>query len=146
MKKRKILSLVLSVCLLIGLLPAQAAAAPGGTASYAVYVHGGTMTRDGTAVRSGTSLPAGTVLTVTLDEGSFPGRQFAYWAGGDGTQVPQKSFRLLVDRLTAFYPVFSDLRTLHRRRTLCPRGQRHRAEGVPFFPWRPYALYLYPAG
>ena len=109
MKKRKILSLVLSFCLLIGLLPTQASAAPGGTASYAVYVHGGTMTRDGTAVRSGTSLPAGTVLTVTLDEGSFPGRQFAYWAGGDGTQVPQKSFRLLVDRLTAFYPVFSDL-------------------------------------
>ena len=109
MKKRKILSLVLSVCLLIGLLPVQAAAAPGDAASYAVYVHGGTMTRDGTEVRSGASLPAGTVLTVTLDEGSFPGRQFAYWAGGDGTQVPQKSFRLLVDRLTAFYPVFSDL-------------------------------------
>ena len=33
MKKRKILSLVLSFCLLIGLLPAQASAAPGGTAS-----------------------------------------------------------------------------------------------------------------
>ena len=109
MKKRKILSLVLSVCLLIGLLPAQAAAAPGEAASYAVYVHGGTMTRDGTAVRSGASLPAGTVLTVTLEEDSFPDRQFAYWAGSDGTQVPQRSFRLLVDRLTAFYPVFTDL-------------------------------------
>ena len=109
MKKRKILSLVLSVCLLIGLLPVQAAAVPGDAASYAVYVHGGTMTRDGTEVRSGASLPAGTVLTVTLDEGSFPGRQFAYWLGSDGTHVPQKSFRLLVDRLTAFYPVFSDL-------------------------------------
>ena len=109
MKKRKILSLVLSVCLLIGLLPAQAAAAPGEAAFYAVYVHGGTMTRDGTAVRSGASLPAGTVLTVTLEEDSFPDRQFAYWAGSDGTQVPQRSFRLLVDRLTAFYPVFTDL-------------------------------------
>ena len=74
MKKRKILSLVLSVCLLIGLLPAQAAAAPGEAASYAVYVHGGTMTRDGTTVRSGASLPAGTVLTVTLEEDSFPDR------------------------------------------------------------------------
>ena len=109
MKKRKILSLVLSVCLLIGLLPAQAAAAPGEAASYAVYVHGGTMTRDGTAVRSGTKFPAGTVLTVTLDESLFPGHTFAYWLGSDGTQVPQKSFRLLVDRLTAFYPVFTDL-------------------------------------
>ena len=109
MKKRKILSLVLSVCLLIGLLPAQAAAAPGEAASYAVYVHGGTMTRDGTAVRSGAKFPAGTVLTVTLDESLFPGHTFAYWLGSDGTQVPQKSFRLLVDRLTAFYPVFTDL-------------------------------------
>ena len=109
MKKRKILSLVLSVCLLIGLLPAQAAAAPGEAASYAVYVHGGTMTRDGTAVRSGTKFPAGTVLTVTLDESLFPGHTFAYWLGSDGTQVPQKSFRLLVDRLTAFYPVITDL-------------------------------------
>ena len=109
MKKRKILSLVLSVCLLIGLLPAQAAAAPGEAASYAVYVHGGTMTRDGTTVRSGAKFPAGTVLTVTLDESLFPGHTFAYWLGSDGTQVPQKSFRLLVDRLTAFYPVFTDL-------------------------------------
>ena len=109
MKKRKILSLVLSVCLLIGLLPAQAAAAPGEAASYAVYVHGGTMTRDGTAVRSGASLPAGTVLTVTLDESLFSGHTFAYWLGSDGTQVPQKSFRMVVDRVTGFSPAFSDL-------------------------------------
>ena len=109
MKKRKILSLVLSVCLLIGLLPAQAAAAPGEAASYAVYVHGGTMTRDGTTVRSGAKFPAGTVLTVTLDESLFPGHTFAYWLGSDGTQVPQKSFRMVVDRVTGFSPAFSDL-------------------------------------
>ena len=109
MKKRKILSLVLSVCLLIGLLPAQAAAAPGEAASYAVYVHGGTMTRDGTAVRSGAKFPTGTVLTVTLDESLFPGHTFAYWVGSDGTQVPQKSFRMVVDRITGFSPAFSDL-------------------------------------
>ena len=109
MKKRKILSLVLSVCLLIGLLPAQAAAAPGEAASYAVYVHGGTMTRDGTTVRSGAKFPAGTVLTVTLDESLFPGHTFAYWLGSDGTQVAQKSFRMVVDRVTGFSPAFSDL-------------------------------------
>ena len=109
MKKRKILSLVLSVCLLIGLLPAQAAAAPGEAASYAVYVHGGTMTRDGTTVHSGAKFPAGTVLTVTLDESLFSGHTFAYWLGSDGTQVPQRSFRMVVDRVTGFSPAFSDL-------------------------------------
>ena len=109
MKKRKILSLVLSVCLLIGLLPTQAAAAPGEAASYAVYVHGGTMTKDGTTVRSGAKFPAGTVLTVTLDESLFSGHTFAYWLGSDGTQVPQRSFRMVVDRVTGFSPAFSDL-------------------------------------
>ena len=109
MKKRKILSLVLSVCLLIGLLPTQAAAAPGEAASYAVYVHGGTMTKDGTTVHSGAKFPAGTVLTVTLDESLFSGHTFAYWLGSDGTQVPQRSFRMVVDRVTGFSPAFSDL-------------------------------------
>ena len=112
MKKQKILSLVLSVCLLIGLLPGIALAADPGeeaAASYPVYVHGGTIRKEGTAVPSGASLPAGTVLTVTLDEGQFSGRAFAYWVGSDGTQVPQKSFRMVVDRVTGFYPVFSDL-------------------------------------
>lgn len=112
MNRRKIISLLLSVCLLISLLPSVALAtgpSEEAAASYPVYVHGGTLQKDGTTVRSGTSLPAGTVLTVTLEEDSFPDRQFAYWAGSDGTQVPQRSFRLLVDRLTAFYPVFSDL-------------------------------------
>lgn len=112
MNRRKIISLLLSVCLLISLLPSVALAtgpSEEAAASYPVYVHGGTLQKDGMTVRSGASLPAGTVLTVTLEEDSFPNRQFAYWLGSDGTQVPQRSFRLLVDRLTAFYPVFTDL-------------------------------------
>ena len=76
MNRRKIISLLLSVCLLISLLPSVAlATGPGeeAAASYPVYVHGGTMTRDGTTVRSGAKFPAGTVLTVTLDESLYPG-------------------------------------------------------------------------
>ena len=112
MNKRKILALLLGLCMIISLLPSVAlATGPGeeAAASYPVYVHGGTLQKDGMTVRSGAEFPAGTVLTVTLDESQFSGHTFAYWLGSDGTQVPQKSFRLLVDRLTAFYPVFSDL-------------------------------------
>ena len=112
MNRRKIISLLLSVCLLISLLPSVAlATGPGeeAAASYPVYVHGGTLQKDGMTVRSGAKFPAGTVLTVTLDESLFPGHTFAYWLGSDGTQVPQKSFRMVVDRITGFSPAFSDL-------------------------------------
>lgn len=110
MNKRKILSLLLSICLLIGLLPGTALAAePGSAAAYPVYVYGGTLQKDGAAVRPGASIPAGTVLTITLDENLFPDYTFEYWAGSDGTRVPQKSFRVLVNRMTAFYPVFTGL-------------------------------------
>ena len=112
MNRRKIISLLLSVCLLISLLPSVAlATGPGeeAAASYPVYVHGGTLQKDGVTVHSGTKFPAGTVLTVTLDESLFSGHTFAYWLGSDGTQVPQRSFRMVVDRVTGFSPAFSDL-------------------------------------
>ena len=112
MNRRKIISLLLSVCLLISLLPSVAlATGPGeeAAASYPVYVHGGTLQKDGVTVHSGAKFPAGTVLTVTLDESLFSGHTFAYWLGSDGTQVPQKSFRMVVDRITGFSPAFSDL-------------------------------------
>ena len=112
MNKRKILALLLGLCMIISLLPSVAwATGPGeeAAASYPVYVHGGTLQKDGMTVRSGTEFPAGTVLTVTLDESRFSGHTFAYWLGSDGTQVPQKSFRMVVDRVTGFYTVFSDL-------------------------------------
>ena len=112
MNRRKIISLLLSVCLLISLLPSVAlATGPGeeAAASYPVYVHGGTLQKDGMTVRSGAKFPAGTVLTVTLNESLFSGHTFAYWLGSDGTQVPQKSFRMVVDRVTGFSPAFSDL-------------------------------------
>ena len=112
MNRRKIISLLLSVCLLISLLPSVAlATGPGeeAAASYPVYVHGGTLQKDGMTVRSGAKFPAGTVLTVTLDESLFSGHTFAYWLGSDGTQVPQRSFRMVVDRVTGFSPAFSDL-------------------------------------
>ena len=112
MNRRKIISLLLSVCLLISLLPSVALATGHGeeaAASYPVYVHGGTLQKDGMTVRSGAKFPTGTVLTVTLDESLFSGHTFAYWVGSDGTQVPQKSFRMVVDRVTGFSPAFSDL-------------------------------------
>ena len=96
MNRRKIISLLLSFCMIISLLPSVAlATGPGeeAAASYPVYVHGGTLQKDGMTVRSGAKFPAGTVLTVTLDESLFSGRTFAYWLGSDGTQVPQESFR-----------------------------------------------------
>ena len=112
MNRRKIISLLLSFCMIISLLPSVAlATGPGeeAAASYPVYVHGGTLQKDGMTVRSGAEFPAGTVLTVTLDESQFSGHTFAYWVGSDGTQVPQKSFRMVVDRVTGFSPAFSDL-------------------------------------
>ena len=112
MNRRKIISLLLSFCMIISLLPSAAlATGPGeeAAASYPVYVHGGTLQKDGTTVRSGAKFPAGTVLTVTLDESLFSGHTFAYWLGSDGTQVPQRSFRMVVDRITGFSPAFSDL-------------------------------------
>ena len=112
MNRRKIIPLLLSFCMIISLLPSVAlATGPGeeAAASYPVYVHGGTLQKDGMTVRSGAEFPAGTVLTVTLDESQFSGRTFAYWLGSDGTQVPQKSFRMVVDRVTGFSPAFSDL-------------------------------------
>ena len=112
MNKRRILALLLGLCMIISLLPSVAlATGPGeeAAASYPVYVHGGTLQKDGMTVRSGTEFPAGTVLTVTLDESLFSGHTFAYWLGSDGTQVPQKSFRMVVDRVTGFSPAFSDL-------------------------------------
>ena len=112
MNKQKILALLLGLCMIISLLPSVAlATGPGeeAAASYPVYVHGGTLQKDGMTVRSGAKFPAGTVLTVTLDESLFPGHTFAYWVGSDGTQVPQKSFRMVVDRVTGFSPAFSDL-------------------------------------
>ena len=112
MNKRRILALLLGLCMIISLLPSVAlATGPGeeAAASYSVYVHGGTLQKDGMTVRSGAEFPAGTVLTVTLDESQFSGHTFAYWLGSDGTQVPQKSFRMVVDRVTGFSPAFSDL-------------------------------------
>ena len=131
MNKRRILALLLGLCMIISLLPSVAwATGPGeeAAASYPVYVHGGTLQKDGMTVRSGAKFPAGTVLTVTLDESLFPGHTFAYWVGSDGTQVPQKSFRMVVDRVTGFSPAFSDLTgnfgdwTVLKKGTLCTDG------------------------
>ncbi len=131
MNKQKILALLLGLCMIISLLPSVAwATGPGeeAAASYPVYVHGGTLQKDGMTVRSGAEFPAGTVLTVTLDESRLAGHSFAYWVGSDGTQVPQKSFRMVVDRVTGFSPAFSDLTgnfgdwTVLKKGTLCTDG------------------------
>ena len=97
------------VVMLLSLCVTTSMAVDSPAAAYPVYVHGGTLQKDGMTVRSGAKFPTGTVLTVTLDESLFPGHTFAYWLGSDGTQVPQKSFRMVVDRVTGFSPAFSDL-------------------------------------
>ena len=97
------------VVMLLSLCVTTTMAADSPAAAYPVYVHGGTLQKDGMTVRSGAKFPTGTVLTVTLDESLFSGHTFAYWLGSDGTQVPQKSFRMVVDRVTGFSPAFSDL-------------------------------------
>lgn len=139
MNRRKIISLLLSFCMIISLLPSAAlATGPGeeAAASYPVYVHGGTLQKDGMTVRSGAKFPAGTVLTVTLDESLFPGHTFAYWLGSDGTQVPQRSFRMVVDRITGFSPAFSDLTgnfgdwKVLEKGTLCTDGTLYVREDI----------------
>ena len=97
------------VAMLLSLCVTTSMAVDSPAAAYPVYVHGGTLQKDGMTVRSGAKFPTGTVLTVTLDESLFSGYTFAYWVGSDGTQVPQKSFRMVVDRATGFSPAFSDL-------------------------------------
>ena len=99
----------MAVAMLLSLCVTTSMAVDSPAAAYPVYVHGGTLQKDGMTVRSGAEFPAGTVLTVTLDESRFSDHTFAYWVGSDGTQVPQKSFRMVVDRVTGFYPAFSDL-------------------------------------
>lgn len=95
---KRLLSFVLSIVLLFGLLPASVFAAYGGTIAYA--------DREDTFHKTA---PADSVLTIQLDESQFPGKTFDCWKSADGTEIPKKTFRLLVKRDTAFYPVFKDV-------------------------------------
>ncbi len=107
---KRLLCIALSAMLLLGILPLSTFAAPAGAAeNCAVVAHGGSIAFENSSdIFKGTA-PAGTVLTVTLDEGRFPGKTFDYWKSADGTEIPKKSFRLLVNRNAAFYPVFRDV-------------------------------------
>ena len=106
---RRALSLVLSAVLLLCILPVSVFAkgvGSSGAAEYTVVAHGAQIAFENTTdVFRGTA-PAYEVLTVTLDESLFPGKTFACWRSADGTEIQKKSFRLLVDRDAAFYPVF----------------------------------------
>lgn len=95
--------MLLSLCV----TTTMAAASP--AAAYPVYLHGGTMARNGVAVRSGDRVASDSVLSVTLDEKQFSGHEFSHWVASDGTLIPEKAFRVLVNRMIAFYPVFTDL-------------------------------------
>ena len=108
---KRLLSLTLSAMLLFGILPVGVLAAPDSTAAaeYTIVAHGGTIAyADGSDDFDGTA-PDNAVLTVSFEENQFPGKIFDYWKSADGTEIPQKSFRLLVNRNAAFYPVFKDV-------------------------------------
>ena len=108
---KRLLSLTLSAMLLFGILPMGVLAAPDSTAAaeYTIVAHGGTIAyADGSDDFDGTA-PDNAVLTVSFEENQFPGKTFDYWKSADGTEIPQQSFRLLVNRNAAFYPVFKDV-------------------------------------
>ena len=107
---KRLLCLALSA-LLLGILPVGVFAVPGSTAAaeYTIVAHGGTIAyADGSAAFGGTA-PENAVLTVSFEESQFPGKTFDYWKSADGTEIPQKSFRLLVNRNAAFSPDFKDV-------------------------------------
>lgn len=119
-KLKSLMSLLLCAAMLFGMLPAgllTAFAAGGGSPAeaapvpeYHVVAWGGIIRQAGkTVTGDSTQAAAGTVLEISLDETKWAGHSFACWKSADGTVIPQKSFRTLVDRLAAFYPVFSDM-------------------------------------
>ena len=109
MKGKRILSGLLAAVMLLSLCVTTTMAADSPAAAYPVYLHGGTMARNGVAVRSGDRVASDSVLSVTLDEKQFSGHEFSHWVASDGTLIPEKAFRVLVNRMIAFYPVFTDL-------------------------------------
>ena len=109
MKGKRILSGLLAAVMLLSLCVTTTMAAGSPAAAYPVYLHGGTMAKDGVAVRSGDRVASDSVLSVTLDEKQFSGHEFSHWVASDGTLIPEKAFRVLVNRMIAFYPVFTDL-------------------------------------
>ena len=109
MKGKRILSGLLAAVMLLSLCVTTTMAAGSPAAAYPVYLHGGTMAKDGVAVRSGDRIASDSVLSVTLDEKQFSGHEFSHWVASDGTLIPEKAFRVLVNRMIAFYPVFTDL-------------------------------------
>lgn len=74
--------------------------------TYSVTAHGGIINR----TTSERTLQAGSVIEVALDEKIWSGHSFLYWQCDDGTIIPQKTFRALVERDMAIFPVFSDLK------------------------------------
>ena len=108
---KRLLSFVLSVVLLFGLLPASVFAASDRTApaEYTVAAYGGTIAYADREDTFHKTAPADSVLTIHFDESQFPGKTFDCWKSADGTEIPKKTFRLLVKRDTAFYPVFKDV-------------------------------------
>lgn len=108
---KRLLSFVLSIVLLFGLLPASVFAASDRTApaEYTVAAYGGTIAYADKEDTFHKTAPADAVLTIRFDESQFPGKTFDCWKSADGTEIPKKTFRLLVKRDTAFYPVFKDV-------------------------------------
>ena len=127
MKMRRLLCLLLSLVMLMGILPFSSLASeedkdidipiaepifvePGSSEQerYTVYAYAGTVTAENGVYADGQA-EAGTVITVTLDETAYAGHEFAYWKSMYGDVIPKSTFRVLVDRDAYFYPVFTDI-------------------------------------
>ncbi len=71
------------------------------------------------------TVPEGTVVTVSLDETKWSGHTFDCWVCDDETMIPYKTFKVLVERNTAFYPTFTGLTgefgewTVYKKGTYC---------------------------
>lgn len=95
---KRLLSFVLSIVLLFGLLPASVFAASDRTApaEYTVAAYGGTIVYADREDTFHKTAPADAALTIRFDESQFPGKTFDCWKSADGTEIPKKTFRLLV--------------------------------------------------
>lgn len=71
-----------------------------------VVAHGGVINN----IASKWTVDSGKVVSIKLDEKKWGKYTFEHWRSDDGTIIPKKEFRTLVERDTAFYPVFSDLK------------------------------------
>ena len=116
-----VLAMAVALCLLAVCAPVAFADDESGSSPKicAVVAHGGVI--DGAT--SEKSVRAGKVVEIKLDQTKWQGHTFECWRSDDGTTVPQQSFKTLVERDVAFYPVFSDFKGNYGEWTTYKKGE-----------------------